>query len=161
MDSTFALRPRILVADDNPTIAAYVRDVLTDAGAEVVGLAANGVDALRIYAETLPEAAVLDFQMPMLTGLEVIRAIRAHEQQMSTQRCVAIILTSHTEPSIREQCLLDGADEVLIKHTDVERLWDVVSLHAARHARADTDVGNAPTRDEQFCDGGESTPGPQ
>lgn len=120
-----------MLADDSPVVAAMVAELLAEAGAEIVGTAFDGLEALSLWRAQRPDLAVLDFQMPGLNGLEVIRSIRSEERQQPTRApCFLVILSSHTEPSFAEQCLAAGADHFLNKQSDYERLPVVVTLVA-------------------------------
>lgn len=133
MPTATPLRPRFLVADDDPVVAQGVAEVLAEAGADVVGLAPDGAQALQLWLSTQPDAAVLDFEMPGLTGLQVLQAIRSHERQHKASRpCLVVIFSSHAEPSIAEQCLVDGADLFLNKHADLDRLCELPGGMAGR-----------------------------
>ncbi len=123
------LPPRFLVADDVPILAFMVGELLRECGAEVVGPAADGAEALRLFHDTAPDGAVLDIEMPELNGLQVLRAIRASERE---SRCLVIVLTSHSEQSMREQAYADGADHVLHKSTEFERLLQIVPAFIER-----------------------------
>jgi CheY-like chemotaxis protein len=136
VNSHTGFRPRTLVADDTPIVARNVMEVLKDAGADVMNPASDGAQALRLWAEHRPDLAVLDFQMPQLTGLQVVKAIRAAERQApELARCYVVILSSHTEPAIAQQCLVDGADRFLNKPFGFEHLRDIVALVAGHAAR--------------------------
>ena len=100
-------RPRFLVADDMPAMAALVSALLREAGAEVVGLARDGAEALQMFDDTAPDAVVLDIQMPGLNGFQVLQAIRAKEGKT---RCLAIILTAHSEHAMRDEAFACGAE---------------------------------------------------
>jgi CheY-like chemotaxis protein len=131
-------RPRLraLVADDVEVVALQVAELLTGADAEVVGPACDGAQALQLWAQHRPQLAVLDFNMPELTGLQVVRAIRAAErQEQAKERCRVVIFSAHTEPSFADACLAEGADHFLNKHADFERLRDIVVLAAGQSAR--------------------------
>lgn len=67
--------PRALIADDEAHLASYLRDKLATAWPElsIVGIAANGAEALRLIEEHDPDVLFLDIRMPGLTGLEVAR----------------------------------------------------------------------------------------
>ncbi len=66
-------QPTVLLADDHPSILAAVSKYLGRKGLEVVGLAADGREALRQIQETLPEIALIDVRMPGVSGIEVAR----------------------------------------------------------------------------------------
>jgi CheY-like chemotaxis protein len=110
-------------------VAWKVVEVLKDAGADVIVPASDGAQALRLWTEHRPDLAVLDIQMPELSGLQVLRAIRAAEQREAVQDpCYVVMLSSSTEPAIADQCLVEGADRFLNKQLDFERLCDIVAL---------------------------------
>jgi DNA-binding response OmpR family regulator len=67
----------ILLADDDPQIAADIGELLEKEG-YLLTIADNGLDALRIIQEDKPDLAILDVDMPGLSGLEVCRAVRKH-----------------------------------------------------------------------------------
>jgi two-component system response regulator DesR len=117
--------PRVLVADDVPAVAHRIRELLQEDGdIEVVGLATDGAEALRLFEETAPDAVVLDFSMPRLNGADVLRSIRR-----SGRACLSIVLTNYAEPAIHELCLAAGADHVLHKATGFERLAAIIREH--------------------------------
>jgi chemosensory pili system protein ChpA (sensor histidine kinase/response regulator) len=124
-------RPRFLVADDMPAMAALVGALLREAGAEVVATAHDGAEALRRFDDIAPDAVVLDIEMPELNGFQVLQAIRARE---GPTRCLAIILTAHSEHAMREEAFASGADHFLHKGTDLERLLEIVPDFAGRLA---------------------------
>lgn len=82
----------LLVADDHPMLLKGLVSALKDAGYTVLSGATNGAEALGIIMEENPMIALLDIEMPILTGFEVIR--KCQEMKLSTR---FIILTSHKE----------------------------------------------------------------
>jgi chemosensory pili system protein ChpA (sensor histidine kinase/response regulator) len=124
-------RPRFLVADDVQALADMVSELLREGGADVVGCAADGAEALRLFHATAPDGVVLDIEMPELNGFQVLRAIRASERD---KRCLLIVLTAHSEPSMREQAYVDGADHFLHKASEFEHLLQIVPDFIRRHA---------------------------
>lgn len=112
-----------------PAMAALVGELLREAGAQVVGSARDGAEALRLFDDTAPDAVVLDIEMPEFNGFEVLRAIRAKEGEV---RCLAIILTAHSEHAMRDEAFACGADHFLHKGTDLERLLQIVPEFASR-----------------------------
>jgi DNA-binding LytR/AlgR family response regulator len=71
------MRPRALIADDEPHLAEHLRARLAAAwpDLEVLPLAANGLEALRAINDDEPDVAFLDIRMPGLTGIELARRV--------------------------------------------------------------------------------------
>lgn len=88
----------LFVADDHPMLLKGLVDELKAFNYKVVGTAANGARALEQIIALAPTIAILDMEMPMLTGLEVIQ--KCKEKPTQTQ---FIILTSHKEKGIIHQ----------------------------------------------------------
>jgi len=68
---------RVLVVDDEPAVRGLVRRVLAGGGFEVVE-AADGQEALRVAQQDVPDLVVLDWQMPGLSGPEVLTELARH-----------------------------------------------------------------------------------
>jgi DNA-binding LytR/AlgR family response regulator len=75
MSKVRATAPRALIADDEPHLAAYLHERLAAAWPEleIVGVAGDGPEALRLIESEDPDVLFLDIRMPGLTGLEVAR----------------------------------------------------------------------------------------
>jgi DNA-binding LytR/AlgR family response regulator len=74
------MKARALIADDEPHLAANLRERLQALwpDLEILPLAANGIEALRAVTEDEPDVAFLDIRMPGLTGIELARRIDTH-----------------------------------------------------------------------------------
>jgi DNA-binding NarL/FixJ family response regulator len=66
---------RLVIADDHPAFRAGLRVLLEDSGLDVVAEAADGPSAVEAVLETRPDVALLDLQMPGLTGVEVTKRL--------------------------------------------------------------------------------------
>jgi len=89
---------RILVADDEPAIVELLRTVLS-LWSYAVEICADGESALARAAEDRFALLLLDFNMPRLTGLDVVRKLR------SSKRTVPVVLMSgHLSDSVAEEC---------------------------------------------------------
>ncbi|WP_055442807.1 response regulator [Lacinutrix himadriensis] len=82
----------IFVADDHPLLLKGLVDQLKDYNYNIIATAENGAIALNKIIELQPKIAILDEEMPLLTGFEVIQ--KCKEKQVDTK---FIILTSHKE----------------------------------------------------------------
>ncbi len=68
---------RVVIADDERPARLFLKSMLTDfENAEVVGEAENGTEAIEIIERERPDLALLDLQMPEVTGLEVVKLLR-------------------------------------------------------------------------------------
>ncbi|MFF6772065.1 response regulator transcription factor [Streptomyces sp. NPDC012637] len=101
-------RARILVVEDDPTVAEVVTGYLERVGFAVEH-AADGVDALRRAGERRPELVVLDLMLPGLDGLEVCRRLRADGP------VPVIMLTARGDEEDRITGLEVGADDYVTK----------------------------------------------
>jgi two-component system, OmpR family, response regulator ResD len=100
--------PRVLVVDDDATVAEVVDRYLRNAGFDV-DLAADGPSALRTAEATQPDLVVLDLMLPRISGIEVCRRLRE-------QRPVPIImLSARGEEADRVLGLECGADDYVTK----------------------------------------------
>ena len=83
---------RVLLADDHTIVRQGLRILLQREGFEVVGEAANGVEAVRLATETNPDVVVLDYGMPLMNGLAAAREIMT-----TCPRAKLILLTMHAD----------------------------------------------------------------
>ena len=103
--------PVLLVADDDEDILTLVQLRLARSGFEVV-VARDGEEALRLAQERLPDLAVLDWTMPKLSGVDVLRAIRAGT---ATADIPVVMLTARTSETDAQLGLDAGADDYVAK----------------------------------------------
>jgi DNA-binding NarL/FixJ family response regulator len=107
---------RVVIADDNASVREGLREVIVaEDDMALVGVAADGAEALRLITEHRPDLAVLDNDMPQRTGLEVLRAV--HDTVPET----AVVMFT-LDDSVRESALEAGAAAVLSKDTPIDTL---------------------------------------
>ena len=82
---------RVLLVDDHELVRHGLATVFAAHGVEVVGQAGTVAEALRVFAETRPEAIVTDLQLPDGTGLDIVRAVRRESADTGL-----VILTMHS-----------------------------------------------------------------
>ena len=121
----------ILVAEDNPVSRLLACEFLISCGHRVSS-AHNGEQALRLARSGRFEMMLLDLHMPVLDGLEVIRAIRAETAYDGLQ---VIAVTGDARPGQREELLAAGVDGFMTKPLDLSRLAaEIERLVVARQA---------------------------
>jgi two-component system, NarL family, response regulator NreC len=109
---------RVLLADDHGIVRRGMRALLeTEPGVTVVGEAADGLDALRMAEELLPDLLILDIGMPRLNGIDV--AARAQKLQPQPR---VIMLSMHADESYVLRSLDAGARAYLLKDATDEDL---------------------------------------
>lgn len=120
------------MADDSRALAVRIAALLRESGRiDVVGPAFDGGEALRLFRQHKPQAAILDFAMPVLNGLQLTEAIRETDSD-----ALVIILTNHDDASIEERCRRAGAQHFISKAQDFSNLADLVSAdEPARRVR--------------------------
>ena len=124
---------QILVAEDNLTNQAIIKQLLESAGHTVL-LAADGEEALDIYEREQPELAILDFNMPERNGLEVVSAIRMMEP--AGTRLPVIILSASVTVEARDNARSAGADDFVGKPYDAANLLQVIDRLVRRVGRS-------------------------
>lgn len=110
--------PRILFADDDPTVSGFVDLLLTRAGYTVVR-ASDGVEVMERIRQFPPDLILLDVLMPRLDGLEVLRALRDNPD---TSQIPVIMLTQKTRVEDRVKGLESGADDYVPKPFEPQEL---------------------------------------
>ena len=87
--------PTIIIADDHPLLLKGLQDFITEKGYNIVGSATNGQQAYNLIVRHRPNIAVLDIEMPGLTGLEI--AQQCLKNQLETK---IILITLHKEKNL-------------------------------------------------------------
>ena len=80
----------VLVCDDAPYMRSLLCDILQRGGLEVVGEAANGLEAIVKYKALRPDIVTMDIVMPEMGGLDAVREIRAHDPRARILMCSAM-----------------------------------------------------------------------
>lgn len=122
-----AARARVVVVDDHPFFRdGLIRGLQQSGRLEVVGEAGSGREAIALIHEESPHVAVLDYQMPDLDGLDVVRAIT--RDGLAT-RC--LLLSALTDPAVVFQALQEGASGYLSKEARRSEIVEAVLAVAA------------------------------
>lgn len=123
----------ILVVDDQLETGHLMLRILHYLGHEAVHVP-SGADALSYVRQTLPAAVLLDYMMPEMDGLAVLRALRADPR---THAIPVIIFSANNDPKLVQSAMKQGASEYWVKATlAVEEMGDRLNhwLHTAQGA---------------------------
>jgi two-component system, chemotaxis family, chemotaxis protein CheY len=116
---------RALVVDDSRTARLKLRRALAAKGYEVLE-AENGKDALeRLADQAPPDVALVDWNMPVMNGLDFVKELRADER---FKAMLVVMVTSETAGSKIARALLAGANEYLMKPYTNALLFEKLEL---------------------------------
>ncbi|MGC4803582.1 response regulator [Micromonospora sp. DT233] len=117
---------RVMVVDDHPMWREGVARDLTEAGHLVVATSGEGRQAVRVAAATRPDVVVLDLQLPDISGVEVIRGLRA-----ALPRVRVLMLSASGEHQSVLDAVKAGATGYLLKSAAPAEFLDAVRRTAA------------------------------
>ncbi|MGY0196546.1 response regulator [Leptothrix sp. BB-4] len=119
---------RVMLVDDHTIVRMGFKMLLesADAGIEVVAEAASGDEALALVERVRPDLLVLDLSMPGMTGLELLRRLRARDDTLRV-----LVLSAHEDTAHPRRVLAAGAQGYLSKRGAPEALVDAIRRVAA------------------------------
>jgi DNA-binding NarL/FixJ family response regulator len=128
-----AARVRVLLVDDQELVRAGLDMLLAgDSGVEVVGQAADGLEAVRLTDALAPDVVLMDVRMPGVDGIEATRRIRDAAEPDAGPRVV--ILTTFDLDDYVFGAFRAGASGFLLKDAPRERILEAVHAAAAGDA---------------------------
>lgn len=121
-------RPLVYVAEDNSILLQGLRRALTANGYEVRTVP-DGAAMLGLLESDgpSPDLLLLDVMMPGMSGLELVRTLRASSRW---RRLPVVLITAATDPEVTEAAAADDAVELLSKPFRLNDLLDRVARHA-------------------------------
>ena len=144
---------KILIADENSSQRALIRECFARAGCRFIDEAINGEDALNRITRTHPDVVIIDIWMSKLDGLSVVRSAKA--LSYGNDKPPVVIMTSPiSNQNIFVQALQAGAELCLIKPINQSNLIEYVDSMLKN--RAAKQNGTAPTA--QVSDKSDQTP---
>jgi two-component system chemotaxis response regulator CheY len=113
---------RVLVVDDSFYMRTMLKNMLSDAGYNIVGEAADGETAIRMARETNPDLVTLDLILPDNTGLDVLKGIHKDNPNMKV-----IIVSAVGQEAIVNEAIDSGAKAYIVKPFAEDKVLDIVS----------------------------------
>lgn len=112
---------RVLVVDDAVFMRNMIRDIFTGGGFEVVGEAANGLEAIEKYKTLEPDLVTMDIVMPFKSGIEATREIIYTDGDAIIVMCSAL-----GQESLVMEAIEAGASDFIVKPFKEEEVLAIV-----------------------------------
>ena len=113
---------RVFLADDQELIRAGLKALLEARGVQVVGQAADGIEAIELVPHVRPDVVLMDIRMPRLDGVEATRRLPDHR---------VLIVTTYELDEYVVEALRAGAAGFILKDTPPDQLVEAIRIVAA------------------------------
>ena len=108
---------KLLIVDDSLMMRKIVERSLAEKNFTIVGSAADGEEALRIFSEKLPDLVTLDITIPKMDGLTVLEKIMKIKSDVKV-----LMITSQSDSDTHSEALKKGAAGILVKPFSAEQI---------------------------------------
>jgi two-component system, chemotaxis family, chemotaxis protein CheY len=112
---------KVLIVDDAPFMRLLIRDAVQSAGYSVVGEAENGEEAIRKYLELRPDVVTMDLVMPLVSGIEGLKAIIKHDPKAKV-----IVISALDQKTELKEAITAGAFDFIVKPFEAERVTSAI-----------------------------------
>ncbi len=112
---------KVLIVDDALFMRNMLKEIFVRAGHQVIGEAANGIDAVERYRELRPDLVTMDIVMPLKSGIEALQEITAEDPDACVIMCSAL-----GQDALVVEAVQAGARDFIVKPFKEERVLDVV-----------------------------------
>ncbi len=112
---------KVLIVDDAIFMRNMIKDIFSGDEFEVVGEAANGVEAIDKYKELKPDVVTMDIVMPLKSGIEAVREIVAEDKAAKIVMCSAL-----GQDSLIMEAIEAGAKDFIVKPFKAEKVLEIV-----------------------------------
>jgi DNA-binding NarL/FixJ family response regulator len=113
---------RVLIVDDEAIVRDMLVEVLNDAGMNVVGQGANGLEGVELARTAQPDAILLDIRMPKLDGLAAGRQIREADPNVRL-----VFFSAYDDPALKQEAQTVGASTFLVKGCPLAEIVDALT----------------------------------
>lgn len=118
---------KILLVDDSRTIRNIQKNVLSQLGHTDILEAADGVEALKVMKETMPELVLIDWNMPNMDGITLVRKIRETDKALPL-----MMVTTEAEKSRVIEAIQAGVNNYVVKPFTAETLSEKINSTLAK-----------------------------
>lgn len=147
---------RVVVVEDQTLVRQGIIQLLTmDPSITVVGEASDGREALACIPEQMPDVVLLDIRMPRMSGLDLLRALKALGRLPPT-----LVLTTFDDDEALFEALASGAKGFLLKDVSLEHLSQAIHFLAAGGSLVQPGLTERAKQRNQALDPGRHLRGP-
>jgi two-component system, chemotaxis family, chemotaxis protein CheY len=129
---------RILLVDDSRTIRNIQKNVLSQIGYTDIVEAADGVEALSQIAEHRPDLVLVDWNMPNMDGITLIRKVRETDRQLPL-----VMVTTEAEKSRVLEAIKAGVNNYVVKPFTAETLSEKITQTLTKASATTAAAGSA------------------
>lgn len=118
---------KILIVDDAAFMRMTLKNIILEAGHEVVGEAGNGIEAIASYQSTQPELVTMDITMPEMDGIEALKEIKKINRKALVVMCSAM-----GQQGMVIEAIQSGAADFIVKPFNAERINESIDKVLSR-----------------------------
>ncbi len=137
------MKTRVVIADDDVITRLDIREALEFQGYEVVGEAADGIDAVELCSQLKPDVILLDVKMPVMDGLTAAKLIAGAQNEIAV-----IMITAYNDRQFVDKAGEFGALGYLVKPIDEKSLTPTIEI-ALRRLREFNELKTAVAQQEK------------
>lgn len=112
---------RVLIVDDAAFMRMMVKDILSKNGYDVVGEAANGLQAIEKYQELRPDITTMDITMPEMDGISAVKEIKKLDPNAKVIMCSAM-----GQQAMVIEAIQSGARDFIVKPFQPDRVLEAI-----------------------------------
>ncbi len=113
---------KILIVDDSLYMRTIIKDALTGAGFEIVGLAGNGETAIDMAIDLQPDVITLDNILPDMLGLDVLNVLKAEGIDSKV-----VMISAVGQESVISEGIKRGANNYIVKPFTTDQLVEAIN----------------------------------
>ena len=127
------MKRRIVIADDEPITRMDLKEILIEAGYDVVGEASDGFDAVELCKKLRPDMVLMDIKMPLLDGLKASKMIN----EKHYAGCI-ILLTAYSDMDVINEATKAGVMGYMVKPIDEKALIPTLEIAWSKQSEFDS-----------------------
>lgn len=118
---------KVLIVDDATFMRVSLKGMLENHQLEVVGEAENGLIGVEKYKALRPDIVTMDITMPVMTGIEALKAIREFDPQAKV-----VMLSAMGQEMMVKEAIISGATTFIVKPFKEEHLYQTIDMVLAQ-----------------------------